>query len=134
MAIREDGLRNFSFYYHNMVDNVVDYRHIYGGYQLILMEDGEVYLYDDEFQTIRKLPIDPNDMTERECRNEFGKAMQRIMHVQRVSQLVLSERTGISQASLSCYMRGTVTPSFYAADRIAKALGRPLDDFTYTGF
>lgn len=134
MELREDGLRNFSAYYHYMVDDVVDYRFIRGGYQLLLMNDGRVYLYDDMCRSLRRLPLDPYNMTEEECRIEFGEALDRIMRVKRVTQYELSRRTGISQASLSNYIQCKVSPSFHVVDKIAKALDVSIEEFRYTGF
>lgn len=134
MAIREDDIRNFSFYYPYMADEVVDARDVYGGEQWLLMEDGRVIAYNDIYRTIRELPYDPNDMSEKECRNEFGRALMRIMDWKHVGQIELSDLTGISQPAISSYICGTRTPSFYAADKIAKALDMSLDDFRYTGF
>ena len=134
VMIRTDDLHNFSFYYPNMVDDVVDCRTIYGGEQLLLMDDGSVWAFDFVTNRIRELPPDPNDMTEQECRIEFGRAMCRIMRWKCIDQLELSELTGLSQPAISSYIRGVRTPSFYAADLIAKALGRPIEEFRYTGF
>ena len=134
MAIRGGDIRNFSYYYPHMADSVIDARDVYGGEQLLLMEDGRVLAYNDLYRTYRELPHDPNEMTEGECRKEFGRALARIMDWKRVGQIELSDRTGISQPAISSYICGTRTPSFYAADKIAKALDMSLDEFRYIGF
>lgn len=134
MAIREEEIRNFSYYYPHLADKVVDARDVYGGEQFLLMDDGRVLAYNDLYGTYRELPYDPDDMSEQECRKEFGRALARIMDWKHVGQIELSDRTGISQPAISSYICGTRTPSFYATDRIAKALDISLDEFRYTGF
>jgi transcriptional regulator with XRE-family HTH domain len=53
------------------------------------------------------------------------------MALEGISQCELSERTGITQPSISDYMNGKKLPSFYTVDKIAKALGCSVDAFRY---
>lgn len=99
---------------------------------LVKLEDGSVYLYDDGHNTIRKLPSDPSKLTEEECKKELAKSLYDTMYRKGLTQEELSEKTGISQTSLSRYMTGKVSPSFYIVDKIAKALGCSMDNFRYT--
>ena len=134
MAIREDALRNFSFYYPDLAEEVVDFRIFYYTKTLVKLSNGEVYIYDEELTTIKRMPDDPDDLTEFECRDIFSCALSHIMRVRGVTQFVLSRATGISQQAISSYIRGTRTPTFYVVDKIAKALDCSTDDFRYTGF
>jgi transcriptional regulator with XRE-family HTH domain len=51
---------------------------------------------------------------------------------QGVSQLELSELTGIPQSTISNYLTGKFLPGFYNMDKIAKALKCSIDEFRYT--
>lgn len=101
-------------------------------YELVVcLANGEKYIFDDELQSIRQLPASGLDMDERSFKHEFGIRLRKIMFRNNISQLELSERTGISNVTISRYMAGTNIPSFYAIDRIAKALGCSSDEFRY---
>lgn len=95
-------------------------------------DTGESYLYNDMDNSARPLPRDANRMTEEECRNEFGKRLYWLMTIKGVTQADLSERTGISRIAISNYINSRYTPSFYNADKIAKALDCSLDELRYT--
>ena len=101
-------------------------------YEMVIdLIDGSSILYDDLEKTIRVLPNDSDDMSEEECRKEFGYRLRRVMYIKRVNQTELSQKTGIPQALLSRYMTGKTSPSFYNVDRICKALGCSIDDLRY---
>lgn len=94
-------------------------------------KQGETFFYDDYEHTIRRLPAYSRDMTEEQCRMEFGYRLRRIMYKKGMTQAELSELTGISQPQISTYLSGKNSPSFYKVDRIAKALGCSTDDLRY---
>lgn len=98
---------------------------------LIILKDGSTVLYDEFSKTIRRLPNNSNELTEQECRKEFGARLRMRMDRAGVSQLELSNRTGIAQPQLSRYVTGKATPSFYIIDKIAKALRCSTDEFRY---
>ena len=98
---------------------------------LIILSDGSSVLYDEFNKTIRRLPGNSNELTEQECRIEFGSRVRMYMDRKGISQSELSNRTGIVQSQLSNYMTGKTTPSFYIADKIAKALNCSIDEFRY---
>ena len=98
----------------------------------IKLSDGTSVIYDDMEHSIRNLPRDSKSMSEKECRREFGLRLRKIMYLKNVSQLELSERTGISNVTISNYLNFKATPSFYNADRIVKALGCSMEDLRYT--
>ena len=103
-------------------------------YELVVcLSNGDKYIYDDELQTIRQLPASVQDMDERDFRREFGIRLKKLMFRKNMSQLELSERTGISNSGISRYISGRNLPSFYAIDRIAKALECSADEFRYLG-
>ena len=77
------------------------------------------------------MPKDISNMSEDECKTEFSWRLRSRMQRKRVTQQDLSDMTGISQSCISGYLNGTNMPSFYKADKIAKALGCSVDDFRY---
>lgn len=95
------------------------------------LDDGRRVLYDDSDNSIRRLPVNSRTMTERECLVEFGLRLRKIMNNKGISQIELSEKTGISKPVLSLYMNGNRNPGFYNVDKIAKALGCSVDEFRY---
>lgn len=98
---------------------------------IIKSKNGERMLYDGLEHTIRMLPKDSSNMTEDECRKEFGTRLRKIMYRQGVTQDELSEMTGIPQHMISKYINCKNSPSFYKVDKIAKALGCSIDEFRY---
>ena len=70
-------------------------------------------------------------MSEQQCREEFSIRLKRLMYRQGVTQKELSEETGISEMTISNYMNGKRTPSFYNVDKISKALKCSIDIFRY---
>lgn len=98
---------------------------------LVKLKDGSCLIYDNIDGTIRNLPSDSNHMSETECKKEFGIRLRRLMLIRAITQSELSNITGIQQSAISNYMTGRVIPSFYNADKIAKALGCSMDELRY---
>lgn len=98
----------------------------------VVLDNGERVLYDDIDKTFRSLPSDNSNLTETECRIEFGVRLRKIMRRYGVTQQELAARTGITQPSISNYINGLASPSFYVVDRIAKALDCSMDDLRCT--
>lgn len=123
---------NMQSYYPFLSERMVSYKKV-GPYELIVKtNDGETILYDDVNHSIRRLPRDSNNMTEQEVSVEFRQRLRRLMTQQGVSQLELSELTGIPQSTISNYLTGKFLPGFYNMDKIAKALKCSIDEFRYT--
>ena len=123
---------NMQSYYPFLSERMVSYKKV-GPYELIVKtNDGETILYDDVNHSIRRLPRDSNNMTEQEVSVEFRQRLRRLMTQQGVSQLELSELTGIPQSTISNYLTGKFLPGFYNIDKIAKALKCSIDEFRYT--
>lgn len=129
--MREHRFRNLQFYYPHIVEDAEQFFWDSPYEILIRLKNGNMVAYDDLEHTIRRLPKDSRKITEEESRNELGYRLYRMMRVKGVTQKELSEKTGISQSSISHYITGKKTPSFYNIDKIAKALDCPIDEFTY---
>lgn len=102
-----------------------------GDTAIIKMKNGESLLYTSLGDGFRLLPDDSNNMTFDECQHEFSIRLKNIMYQKTISQSELAKITGIPQSIISRYVSGTTLPSFYNADKIAKALDCSLDDFRY---
>ena len=98
---------------------------------VVELMDGDTILCDGIEKTFRRLPKNSRNMSEKECRREFGHRISRIMTLKGINQKELSEMTGINQVSISRYITGKISPSFYNVDKIAKALGCSTDDLRY---
>lgn len=92
------------------------------------LKDGRIYSYYNLHHTIRLLPKDDESFDEAKCREEFGIRLYRIMERKGITQADLSKRTGIAQGNISNYTNGKKLPSFYTADKIARAIGCSIED------
>lgn len=122
-------LDNFKRNFPLIADDMEEIIELGDTYVDVLLTDGSRLIYDDIDNTIRMLPKDIYNMSKDECGKEFGIRLRRIMHLKGVTELELSEQTGISQPLISGYIRGTNVPGFYNVDKIAKALGCSTDKF-----
>ena len=102
-------------------------------YHEVVMElnDGTFAIYDLIEQGLRRIRIDRYNMTEEDCRREFGKRLAVVLRRKNVTQKELEERTGIPRSLISRYVTGKTSPSFYVVDKIAKALDCSMDDFRF---
>lgn len=125
---------NFERYFPTIANQVDEYR-VYvehaPGSLTVRLNDGSYFLYDDFDKTLRKLPNDGYELTEDECRKEFGFRLRRLLYCKGITQAELSDATGIPQCSISNYINGKVCPNFYSVDKIAKALDCSLDELSY---
>ena len=126
-AIIQSLKRTYPFLYEDMksYEVVTDYD------MYIKMKDGSTVLYDDFDRSFRQLPHNRDMLTEEQCRLEFAYRLYRIMQRSNVTQQELSDMTGIHQPQISSYITAKSLPSFYNADKIAKALGCSVDEFRY---
>ena len=131
MQVNDYLYKNFEMRFPGIAQRVTDMRKGAAFEILMTLDDSTKMSYDDLDETIRKLPGDGSDMTIEECAIEFGIRLNRIMKIQGVSQLELSEATGITQPSISNYISGKIMPSFYSAVKIARYLDCNVEDFTY---
>lgn len=128
----EKMFKEFSLYFPVTAEKAIDYRET-SRYELtIKLSNGDMVLYDDIDKAIRTLPKDLDNLTEVECRLEFGRRLRKIMYMKGITQVELSRRTGITQPMLSKYINGESSPSFYYTDKIAKALRCSIEEFRYT--
>ena len=71
---------------------------------------------------------EPDDVTDEACREIFANNLIEIMKTNGFGQPDLAERTGLSTAMISKYMRKQATPSITNLEKIARALNCSRDD------
>lgn len=128
MAIREDGLRNLSFYHESKADRIAAHKSLDSMNILVKLDDGSHHIYNEERHNLRPLP-DLNNMSDEEYLCELGRTLERMMYYKGISQFEMSERTGISQTTISRYIAGKISPSYYNLDKIARVLNCSMEDF-----
>ena len=125
-------ISNFKLRFPSVTQDVYKYDGTrYANELIVTFRDGSKILYNDFENTVRYLPTDSNNMSEKQFRREFGYRVKLIMLEKGITQDELSEKTGIAQETLSRYICGKNVPSFYKIDKIAKALDCSVDEFRY---
>lgn len=124
-------LNNFKMQFPKVAERMTTFERYNETELLVYLDDGSVVLYDDLNCMIRNMPKDSNRMSEAEFRSEFSFRLRKIIEIRGISQSKLAQRIGISTIMLSRYVCGRNTPTFYMADKIAKALDCSLDDLRY---
>lgn len=121
--------KNFSMHYPHLADKVKEVFECKYFEYIMRLNDGRMISYYELENSVRNLPDEDDLHTEEAYRREFGIRLGRIMEQKHISQLELSELTGISQASISSYINQRKSPTYYTADKIAQALDCSIDDF-----
>lgn len=124
-------IHNYEKMFPSLANQTVGYIELNDFELLIKLEDGSKIIYDDFSKSYRNVPCDSHSMTEQECKKEFGIRLRKILERKGVSQLELSEKTGITPSDICNYVNGKISPTFYRVDKIAKALGCSVDEFRY---
>lgn len=99
---------------------------------IVELDNGSKQACYPHHHMLRFLPDNCDAITEAECRREFGIRLRYIMMSYGITQTELSEMTGITQSKISQYINSKALPSFYNTDKIAKAIGCPVDYFRYS--
>lgn len=129
--IKNDSIYlEFGMYFPDIEKYVVEAYRTNNPFELIVkLNDGESFSYYSLHKTLRRLPKKEYLREEPRLRREFGLRLRQIMEVKNVSQVMLSNLTGLTQPNISQYINGTKTPSFFTVDKIARALNCSTDDF-----
>ena len=103
-------------------------------YLVIAKLNDDTYVeYDVMNETLRNLYDDPDNMTDERWRYEFGRKLKATMWRRGITQTDLAEMTGISQTTISTYIRGSSSPTVPNLYRICQALGCSATEFIYIG-
>ena len=123
-------------YYPFLTDNLVEW-HLYkdDGFSLVFSySDGHKTFYDSVLKGIRYFsPDNTSDsyIDEDRWRREVGFNIYRAMLKYSVTQAELSDKSGISQGTISKYTDGIVTPNAYKLTRIADALECDISELIF---
>lgn len=110
---------------------------------IVLFENGAAAYYDniyktytykksleelEEFLTLSRDSYDNEDNYKKDWYLRFGANLHLRMIKAGLNQIMLADRTGISQASITYYLNGSKTPTIYNTQKIAEALGCTVND------
>ena len=118
--------------YPQIAENMVEDQKEPNGDTIIVTKDGKRYLYDFLTVTCREIHEPGYEMTEVEFTTAFGIRLHKIMRRKGVTQLELSDKTGISRQTINSYLSGKNVPSFYKVSAISRALNCSIDEFILT--
>ena len=98
----------------------------------ITLFNGRRFDYNGRTKTYREIygchPTESDVITDEACREIFATNLAEIMRLKGFGQPELSERTGLSTASISKYLRKKATPTITNLERIANALNCSRDE------
>ena len=116
----------FKMNHHYKESEIEDWWPIGANSIIVQMRDGTKLEYHHMLKTLREVP--EYNGSEEEWRREFSRRLSFEMYERGFDQTYLAEKSGISQVSISNYIKRKTTPSAYAVDRMARALGCYMDD------
>ena len=92
----------------------------------ITLTDGRQIDYNGRTRTFREVckyyDENPNTVTDEKCREIFASNLAEIMRSKGFKQPDLAERTGLSTAAISKYLKQKATPTITTLEKIANAL------------
>ena len=104
----------------------------YGPFELLLtLNDGHKLIYDLEDNTTHRKYNTEDDIPNDIFTKEFARRLRRKMLHKHIDQSELAERVGVSQGTISSYIRGIRTPTYLIINKIAKVLECDMNDFIY---
>ena len=120
--VNEYILQNYIAYFHPRFDEIEDIREINKCEILIIKKDGSRYIFNDVMSSIRRLPADPDNMTDEQVAFEFMQRFRSMRILRAYNRSDLHELTGISMSTLSRYDNGETTPTVINLRKLSKAL------------
>lgn len=132
--MHDSAFEDYALYFPQFAERTIRSRVLPGGDLEVELNDGLRLYYSPLYQTIRRLPDNPNKLSEDESKHEFGYRLKRVLTRKNIRQSDLAKMTGLRQSQISDYVSGKRSPSFYIVDRIAKAIGCSTDEFRYKDF
>lgn len=126
----ENYFKNYLLYYPFQGEHVVDWWPS-GNYEInIRFDNGKVFFYND--LTGYSGPVKRFDgiseIRQGEWTIRFAQRFTRALDEHNLTQKMLSERTGITEANLSLYSNGRAIPSAMTLSKLAKAIGCSADE------
>ena len=122
----EEIFNSFSRQCYWMVKDVVNYRPKSLHSIRVTLKNGESIDYNIQTESYRFVKKDiaseNNEITDMDCRDAFAANLAEHMKMAGCGQALLSEKTGLSTAIISKYLRKKSTPSITSLRKIARAL------------
>ena len=116
---------NFKLYFPSIEKGCISQRQTVLFELEIHTDDGSIDIYNDMNHSLGP-KIDTS--TDAGWRKEFARLLRKKMAMKGITQVHLSELTGISQPLLSLYVQGKSLPSAQKGSSLAKALNCSVND------
>lgn len=130
--ISQEMFRGFKLRFSDLAEKTVEWYDMGYHILLIILSDGEVYEYNDMHGSIRQLKsLDAfgyEEGDEEYYRQNLGRKLDKILQTKCIPQEDLAKACGVSQVTISNYIRGVREPNYNMLIKIAKALKCNLDD------
>lgn len=119
----EDIFEQFRNGHQGLAENVKDWYATGPNEITIVLDDDTSIIYDAKYNDILFLgKRNAHQLDDGTYARMFAENLYQIMREKNISQVALSDATGIAQALLSRYMRGIVMPGVINLSKIARAL------------
>ena len=130
--IYNDTFDKFEQYYPSIAKNIVDWYPSGRNTIIVVLNDNSKMEYHNVLKSIRNIPniIDRDEFTEDNYQRDFSYNLMNKMVDAGFDQTLLSEKTGISQVSISKYLHRKALPSIYNCEKIARALNCSINELT----
>ena len=126
---RVNARRKFETYFPHFGE-ILSERRIGPSETLYTLKDGRKVIYDevdDVITVYQKHDKDMDILSEEDWKKEFARILKRTIHLSGMTQGEFADRIGISQSTISKYMRRQSIPSAYVLKTMARVLKLDLD-------
>lgn len=127
----QEMFKSFRLHFPRLSESAYEYYQDGPHTLVVRCKNGKAYWFDELNHSIRVLPNSSEDLDKDEFAIEFSKRVGKMLEARSMSQSDLAEKMNLGRSQLSRYLNGRSMPSFYMADRIAKALNCSLDELRY---
>ena len=124
-------LTNLKLYFPHAYEQMIKCFEIGFNEIVVLLKDNRCLIYDDSNKTIKTFPSNFDNLTDEKYAEMFSNRLRKIMEVRCISQKEISDKTGITQSSLSLYMNGKRIPNLYTVYKLSVALNCSMNDFNF---
>ena len=127
--LRVNARRKFETYFPHFGE-ILSERRIGPSETLYTLKDGRKVIYDevdDVITVYQKHDKDMDILPEEDWKKEFARILKRTIHLSGMTQGEFAGRIGISQSTISKYMKRQSIPSAYVLKTMARVLKLDLD-------
>lgn len=126
MVINTYDKEMFAFYYPHLVDEVDAWLDVGDIEKKLIFNDGTVMYYNICNNHLYKKETLSSELPEEEYKRIFGHRLRHQMESKAMTEKRLAEKSGVSQSSVSGYLRGKKMPGIQIATKLAEALSCDL--------